>query len=207
MTIEEVLEEIKLELTGDVLELELEDSTLVKIVQKSMRELERYWDETTMVTIPYSSCIDVAGSDLDLKEKVSSIVKIYRTEGYGDASSNTTLTDPMYAQQWMIFSNAGSMYNLSDYIMNYSAWSQLSQIQNTISTDLAFEEDRHNNKLYINAGRTSASMITIKYIPKLRDVESIKSDYWIDILIRMSIDNTKIYLGRIRTRFTQSNAL
>lgn len=50
-------------------------------------------------------------------------------------------------------------------------------------------------------------MITIKYIPKLRDVESIKSDYWIDILIRMSIDNTKIYLGRIRTRFTQSNAL
>lgn len=107
----------------------------------------------------------------------------------------------------MIFSNAGSMYNLSDYIMNYSAWSQLSQIQNTISTDLDFEEDRHNNKLYINAGRTSASMITIKYIPKLRDVENIKSDYWIDILIRMSIDNTKIYLGRIRTRFTQSNAL
>lgn len=42
MTLEEILEEIKLELTGDVLELELEDATLIKIVQKSMRELERY---------------------------------------------------------------------------------------------------------------------------------------------------------------------
>ncbi len=50
-------------------------------------------------------------------------------------------------------------------------------------------------------------MITIQYIPKISSVEQIKSDYWIDILIKMSVALTKVVLGRIRTRFSQSNAL
>lgn len=52
-----------------------------------------------MVTIPYASCIDLSGSELDLKEKVSSIVKVYRAEGIGEADMSTAMTDPMYAQQ------------------------------------------------------------------------------------------------------------
>jgi hypothetical protein len=54
---------------------------------------------------------------------------------------------------------------------------------------------------------SAPSRITIEYIPKLKSVEDIKSDYWIDILIKLCIALTKIILGRIRTRFTQSNAL
>ena len=42
MTMEEVIEEIKLELTGGVLELEIEDSIIEKTVQKALRELQRY---------------------------------------------------------------------------------------------------------------------------------------------------------------------
>ena len=53
----------------------------------------------------------------------------------------------------------------------------------------------------------SQGSVTIEYIPKLESVEQIKSDYWIDILQKMSIALTKIVLGRIRTRFSQSNAL
>ena len=37
--------------------------------------------------------------------------------------------------------------------------------------------------------------------------EEITSDYWIDILKRLSLAMTKVALGRIRTRFTQTNAL
>ena len=50
-------------------------------------------------------------------------------------------------------------------------------------------------------------MVTIEYVPKLRSPEDIKSDYWIDVLIKLSIALTKQVLGRIRTRFSQSNAL
>jgi hypothetical protein len=81
------------------------------------------------------------------------------------------------------------------------------QIKNTMSTDLAFREDRHDNTLYISCGNSTPNMITIEYIPKLKTVEDIKSDYWIDILIKYCVAMTKVVLGRIRTRFTQTNAL
>lgn len=212
MTIQEVIDEIKLELTGRVLELEIEDAVLMATVKKTLRELVRYWDETTMITIPYASCIDLSGEFFE--EQVSSIVNVYRTVGIGDANSGNSsyssvnvMSDPAYAQQWMLFSNGGTMYNLNDYIMNYASWVTLSKIKNTISTDLAFTEDRHNKKLYINSYMASPGQITVEYIPKLKQVDDIKSDYWIDILVRMSTALTKIQIGRIRTRFTQSNAL
>ena len=206
MTKNDVVEEIKLELTGQVLELELDDSTLDLTINKALRELQRYWDETTLVTIPYASCINYAGTPL---EESSSIVRVYRTVGVGNSedAGNSVTMDPMYAQQWMVFSNAGTMYNLQDYVMNYAAWSTLSQVRNTMSTDLAFREDKHACKLYINNNISSPGSITVEYIPKLRSVEDIKSDYWKDVLVRMSLDLVKIQIGRIRTKFTQSNAL
>ena len=206
MTKNDVVEEIKLELTGQVLEIELDDSTLDLTINKALRELQRYWDETTLVTIPYASCINYAGTPL---EESSSIVRVYRTVGVGNSedAGNSVTMDPMYAQQWMVFSNAGTMYNLQDYVMNYAAWSTLSQVRNTMSTDLAFREDKHACKLYINNNISSPGSITVEYIPKLRSVEDIKSDYWKDVLARMSLDFAKIQIGRIRTKFTQSNAL
>ena len=49
--------------------------------------------------------------------------------------------------------------------------------------------------------------ITIEYVPKLFDPEDVVSDYWIDILERLSLAQTKILLGRIRTRHVLSNAV
>ena len=206
MTKQSIIDEVKLELTGYVLELELEDATIGLNIDRSLRELQRYWDETTFVTIPYASCIDYKGTPL---EDSSSVVRIYRTVGIGNSedAGNSLTMDPLYAQQWMVFSNAGTMYNLQDYVMNYASWNTLTQIRNTMSTDLSFTEDKHACKLYINNNISSPGDITVAYIPKLKDVEDIKSDYWVDILIRMTLDFTKIQIGRIRTKFTQSNAL
>jgi hypothetical protein len=204
MKLDDVLSEIKLELTGHVLEMEINDETLVSVVKKALRELERFWDETTMLTIPYSSCIDLDGEFFE--EKVSSIVKVYRTEGSGESSGVSVMNDPIQMAQFAIFSNGGTMYNLNDYIMNYTSWMTLNKIQNTMSTDLAFKEDRHNKKLYVN-NHNAPRMITIEYIPKLTSVEDIQSDYWIDILIKYCVALTKVVLGRIRTRFSQTNAL
>ena len=205
MKLENILEEIKLELTGYILDMEITDETLVTVVKKGLRELERFFDETTMISCPYASCIDLDGEFF--REKVSSIVKIYRTEGAGDSTGDlSVLNDPVQMAQFAIFSNGGTMYNLNDYVMNYASWITMYQLKNTMSTDLAFKEDRHNKKLYIN-NYNAPTMITIEYIPKLTSVEDIKSDYWIDILIKYCVALTKVVLGRIRTRFTQSNAL
>lgn len=205
MKLEDVLSEMKLELTGHILELEITDETLISVVNKALRELERFFDESTMITIPFASCIDLEGSFF--KEKVSSVVKVYRTEGVGDSGNVSINTDPLQLAQFTIFSNGGTMYNLNDYVMNYASWMTLQKIKNTMSTDLSFKEDRHNNKLYISTSNSKPSMITVEYIPKLTSVEDIKSDYWTDILVRYCIALAKVVLGRIRTRFTQSNAL
>ena len=204
MKLDDILSEIKIELTGYILDMEITDETLVSIVNKALRELTRFIDETSMVSVPFASCIDLDGEFFN--EKVSSIVKVYRTEGAGDVSGISVMNDPLQMAQFAIFSNGGTMYNLQDYIMNYASWMTMYKIKNTMSTELSFKEDRHNKKLYIN-NYNAPSMVTIEYIPKLKSVEDIQSDYWIDILIKYCVALTKIVLGRIRTRFTQSNAL
>lgn len=204
LSIEEVIEEIRLEIFGaGILESELEDAQLKQIVHKAMREMERFWDESTLVTVPFSSCIDLTGWDH------SSIVKVYRANPGESNTSNSTLSvmsDPIYSQWYSLYSN-GSLYNISDYILNFATYSTLSQIQNTLTTELSFREDRHKNLLYINNNLSSGELITIEYIPKLTSVDEIKSDYWISILIKLSTALTKIIVGRIRTRFTQSSAI
>lgn len=202
---QDYIDYIKLELTADILSLEIEDITIGKYVDNAMHELQRYYDEPKLVTVPFASCIDLTGF------KSSAIVKIYRTEGYmGDSASNTfeagSAVDPMYAQQWMVFSNGGTMYNLNQYMLNYLSYNTLMQMRNTISTDMSFKEDKRANKLYINTSSRPVS-ITIEYIPVLQDVDEITSDYWIDILKRLSLAMVKIGLGRARTRMKQSNAL
>jgi hypothetical protein len=206
MKLEDILDEIKLELTGYILDMEITDETLVSVVKKALRELERFWDETTMITVPYASCIDLEGEFF--KEQVSSIVKVYRTEGFGDTGEGlSVMNDPIQLAQFAIFSNGGTMYNLNDYMLNYASWLTVNKIKNTMSTDMSFREDRHNKKLYINRSSGAPNLITIEYIPKLTSVEDIQSDYWVDILIKYCVALTKVVLGRIRTRFTQTNAL
>ena len=57
-SLEDVRDEIKLKLTGDLLEFELEDSTLDKVIQSAIRELQRYITTTRLLTIPFKNCID-----------------------------------------------------------------------------------------------------------------------------------------------------
>ena len=48
-------------------------------------------------------------------------------------------------------------------------------------------------------------------VPKSQDLwekeNVLKPDFWIDVLMRLSKALTKVTLGRVRGRFTQSNAL
>lgn len=207
MKIKDYIENIKLELTGGILNLEIPDSTIEKVVYKSLKELQRFIDETRLITVPFASCIDLSGS------KVSSVSRVFRTEGFngdttcGDGRKPSTVIDPMYAQTWMAFTNGGTMYNLQDYLLNYMSYNTLLQMRNTTSTDLAFKQDRYEQKLYVNCATDTPQSITIEYVPVFENVDEVKSDYWIDILLKLSIAQTKLILGRIRSRYKQSSAL
>lgn len=209
MNISDYRQEIKLKLTGDYLESELDDDTIDKIIQSALRELQRYITSTRIITIPYENCIDLSKvKDADGKYlDVNSVVMIYRTEDLSGANVSSGITDPMQVAQWQLISGMGNLTNFQDAVWNYAGWTTLGQIRNTISTDLSFRFDDHTNKLYINTSAGTPQKITVEYIPKLHSVEEITSAYWIDMLMRLSVALTKITIGRIRTRYTQSNAL
>ena len=211
MNLADYREEIKLKLTGDLLESEIDDNTINRIIKSALRELQRYITSTRLVTIPFKPCIDLSNEEDTNNEKlnVNSVVMIYRTEDLSGTGTITSggLTDPMQVAQWQLISGMGNLTNFQDAVWNYSAWTTLEQIRNTISTDLSFRFDKHTNKLYINVSSGTPKSITVEYIPVIQDVEEITSDYWVDMLMRLSIALTKVTIGRIRTRYTQSNAL
>lgn len=209
MTLQEYVEEIKLKLTGGVLELEIPDETIAKVVNNSLKEIQRYIDTVKIITVPFAKCIDLKDFNC------SSVTKIYRTKAFL-ASENDMKEidsgdlDPFQTQMWRVFSNNGNMYNLQEYILNYMSYNTINQLRSYSSTDLSFKEVNNRedgHKLYINVMYNSPTHVTIEYIPKLLDAEDVVSDYWVDILERLSLAQTKILLGRIRTRHTLSNAV
>ena len=202
------IDELKFRLTGGVLETELDDSAFNKILDIGLRELQRYICTTTYITVPYSKCINFDNLNLESQKsiKVNSVVRVFRTLGF-TSETTTGVTDPMYASQWQLLSGTGNLYNFQDYVYNYSSWNTLLQIRNTTSTDLSFTFDKITNNLYINTAANNPDKITIEYIPRYDSVEDIVSDYWIDVLVRLCVAQAKITVGRIRSRYTQSNAL
>lgn len=213
MDLKSYVEEIKLQLTGNLLELEIDDETIVKVIYSAFRELQRYIDLTVYETMEYSSCIDLS------PRKVNHVAAVFRAQALANATNtedSTTSTtyvglnqDPLNLALWqgLAGSNGYTNYNLSTYTYNYMAYNTAQQIRNTLSTDLAFRYDRATNLLYINVSMGVPNYVTVKYIPRFDDPSEIYSDYWIDMLVKMSVAMTKIILGRIRSRFTQSNAL
>ena len=201
MKMQSYIDEIKTELTGGLLELEITDEQIEKIINSAMRELQRYICSTKLITIPYEKCIDL--SDYN----VNAITKVFRANASGTSNTQSGYTtDPMSLSFYQIASG-GNMYNFNDYTSRIASWSTMQQIRNTLSTDLAFYYEEAESKLYINTTLSSGTNISIEYVPRYNNVEEITSDYWIDQLMRLSKALTKVVLGRIRGRFTQSNAL
>ena len=198
-------DEILLKLGGGVLNLELDDASLERVINAAFREIQRYIDTTRLATLPYKPCIDLTDC------KVSSVARVYRTRGFlgstAGGESYAQMADPAYATQWQILNGVNGLGNIQDWVYRYGAWNQLLQIRNTLSTDLLFRFDRHTNYLYINTSGDKPQNITIEYVPRYDDVSQIVSDYWIDKLVQLATALAKTTIGRIRSRYTQSNSL
>lgn len=204
MEMDLIRDEIKIKLTGGILDLELNDEALDKVINAAFREVQRYINTTKVLKMEYKPCLDL--SDL----KVSTVVDVFRTQGYlsGDPGTDGSLVDPMYVAQWQMLAGiSGNGLNVQDFGLNYAAWNSALQIKNTMSTDLSFYFDKPSSCLYVNCAFDKPKYIAVRFIPRFDNVQEITSDYWIDIVIRMAVALTKVTLGRIRGRYTQSNAL
>ena len=108
------LDNIKIQVTGGLLECEIDDKSLEKIVNISLREIQRYINSTQTITIPFHRCIDLSGF------KVSSVTNIYRVGNSSDISKG--MQDPMYMAQYQLFAGIGANGLLNtDWLYNYGA--------------------------------------------------------------------------------------
>ncbi len=201
MNLSEVRDSVLLQVSAGLLELELPDAIIDKYILYSLREINRYYDSFVTVTLPFTQCIDLSSY------KVNSVIRVYRAHAISSDINGGRSMDPLLASQWQLLSGYGNLRNFNDYVYNYAAWNTLLQIRNTTSTDVAFTYDRNANKLYINISSNTPSEVTIQYVPILESVEQITSEFWLDVLIQMSVANVKIGLGRVRTRTKQAGAL
>ena len=118
-------DEIKLRLTGSVLDTELSDDTIDRIINASLREIQRYICSTKVITIPFKRCIDLT------EYKVNSVSRVMRTQGYATDNAELSLTDPMYVSQWQLLSGPGNLSNFQNYTYNYMTWNTMLQMRNT----------------------------------------------------------------------------
>jgi hypothetical protein len=205
MELQAYRDELTLRLTGLVLESELSDTALDGCINSAFRQIQRYIDSTKIVTIPYKPCIDL--SDY----KVSAVARIYRAEGYmlnDNGIEGGSIGDPMYLASWQMMSGTGGGFaQLNTWSQNYAAYNTALQIRNTMSTDLAFRYDKDSNKLYINCPFDNPDQVTVEYIPRFDNVNQITSDFWIDMLMKLSLAICKQVIGRIRKKYRQTNSL
>ena len=192
-------EEILLKLGGGVIKLELEDDGIIeRIIMSAFREIQRYINTTKLITIPFQPVIDLT------KFKVSSINQVYRVNETGlNVKQDGQSLDPF----WLSITSTNQFGLNNDLVSNFSSYMRRRQISNTLSTDLSYYWDVSTKKLYINAPRNVPKRITIDYVPRYTDISEIDDPYWEDLILRLALALAKETLGRIRGKYTISNAL
>lgn len=201
MDLKDYVEKIKFQLTGGVIECEVNDKGLEKIVLMAMEEMNRYYNVTDFIQVKASSCIDL----LEHPE-IESILAVHRITGTGTGSAGDAVSDPAYVSQLQMYNSYAGYYS-NDWIYRYLNYATNQQIANTSSTDLDFRYDELGKKLYVNYSLGAPSQLVIEFVPKLRDPSEVVTNFWQDILYKLSLAHAKVILGRIRTRYVQSNAL
>ena len=202
MEVKDYIDKIKFQLTGGIIDCELDDKGIEKVINMSLEEMNRYYNVTNFIQVPASSCIDVVEYP-----QIESIVGVHRISGTSSSSTDSsTSTDPAYISQLQMY-NISSNYYTNDWVYRMLNWSTAQQIANTTSTDLDFRYDEINKKLYVNYSQGKPAEVVIEFVPKLHDASEVVTNFWQDILLKLSLAHAKIILGRIRTRYTQSNAL
>lgn len=197
MTMQEIVDQVSFMLglpaNENIEELQPEKAVLI-----AFRELKRYMKTPVDKTIPYSSPrIDLIANGINTV-KVLRVLPAYPRIGLTMSSIDSGNVFQVAASV-NVYSAIGQTSSINiDPIMTEMA---MAQVRNTISTDFQWRYDQDNQVVYCTHRDPRPMAVTIQYVPDYKDVSEIKSNTWIDYLVRMSEANMKIALGRTRSKY------
>ena len=197
MTMSEIVQQVSFMLglpaNNNVEQLQVEQAVLI-----AFRELKRYMKTPVEKTVPFSTRIDLA------KVGIDTVKVLYVQAAYPRIGLTLSSIDSGNVFQVAASVNTHGMIGQTsalniDPIVTEMA---MAQVRNTLSTDFQWKHDVLNNCVYITHRDPRPSAVTIRYVPNYKDVSEIKSETWIDYLVRMSEANMKKALGRSRSKYT-----
>ena len=192
LKIDDYVKNIRLQLGGTVLKLECEEQ-LPEIVEMSFMEMRNSITDIDSLTLPFAPVIDVS--------KYNIAVVHYIMRGTSSSMGLSQLQDAMY-----LYVNQSNWALQSDYVDRVANAMLIQQNKSMLSTDLDFNYDKLNNKLYIYAQQLRPKTITLAYTREYLVVEDIYEPFWQNLLLRLSLAHTKEILGRIRSKFKTSTS-
>ena len=196
MTMDEIITQVGFMLgipsNQNVEELDIKQAVLI-----AFRELKRYIKTPENKTVPFSTRIDLLANNIKT-QKVLYVYPAYPKVGL--ALSNV---DSGNVFQVAAAVNYGSLTtsttsDLDPIILQLT----MAQAGNTLSQDFQWIHSVDNQCVYCTCKRARPSAVTIRYVPDYQDVSEIKSQTWIDYLVRMSEANMKKALGRSRSKYS-----
>lgn len=196
MQMEEIVSQVAFSLgipaNENVENLDIQQAALI-----AFRELSRYIRDTVDVTVPYSTRMNLADLNIDTDSVVyvrPANPRLGLTLGSIESGNVFQVAASVNSYSTTGYAN---MVNI-DPIMKEVG---LSQVRNSLSSNLQWRHDVYNNVLYCTHQQPRPTHVTIRYVPKLHDVSEIVNPTWIDYLIRLTEAHMKKALGRSRSKY------
>ena len=202
MKMEEIVDQVSFMLglpaNDNVEGIQIERAVLI-----AFRELKRYMKTPVEKTVPFSTRIDLAKVGIVTKNVLyvqASVPRIGLTMSSIDSANVFQVAAAVNT-----YSAIGNTSNLNiDPIMTEMA---MAQVRNTLGTDFQWKYDPDNNVVYCAHRDPRPSTVTIRYVPDYQDVSEIKSQAWIDYLLRLSEANEPLTFSASFNILTPLNSI
>ena len=197
MTMDEIKSEVQF-LMGIPANENVEDLEIERSILIAFRELKRYIRTPVDKTVPYSTRLNLSELNIHTRTVLNVFAAIPRI----GLTMNTIDAGNVFqiAAAVNTYSMIGNTTSLNiDPIMTEMV---MAQVRNTLGTDFQWNFDKQNNVIYCAHRDPRPSVVTIRYVPDFQDVSEILGYTYIDYLVRMSVANYKLALGRTRSKYT-----
>lgn len=201
MTMQEIIDMVSFEL-GLPANDNIEGLDFRKGVLIAFQELKRYMRTPVEKTVPFATRIDLRAVGIITRDVLyvqASQPRIGLTMSSIDSGNVFQVAAAVNT-----YSSIGQTSNLNiDPIMTEMA---MAQVRNTLSTDFQWRYDIDNQVVYVTHRDPRPATVTIRYVPDYKDVSEIRSNTWINYLIRLSEAFIKKALGRCRSKYTVTDS-